>query len=153
MAATLDVRDLVTQIPTRRGVLTAVDHVSFAVQEGESFGLVGESGSGKSMTCRSILRLVPTPGKIVGGRSALPGRDLLRCPRTRWTRSARARHCDDLPGPDDGAQPGHARGGPDRRGPAGAPARAVQGGGQGAGVELLRMVGIASPEARLADYP
>jgi ABC-type dipeptide/oligopeptide/nickel transport system ATPase component len=68
---------LITRIPTKRGPLTAVDDVSFSLEAGEIFGLVGESGSGKSMTCRSILQLVPPPGQIVGGRILYQGRDLL----------------------------------------------------------------------------
>jgi ABC-type dipeptide/oligopeptide/nickel transport system ATPase component len=72
MQPLLDVRNLTTQIPTKRGLLTAVDGVSFSLQSGEIFGMVGESGSGKSMTCRSVLQLVPSPGKSGWRRGALP---------------------------------------------------------------------------------
>ena len=78
MEPILQMRNLTTQIPTKRGVLTAVDDVSFSLQPGEIFGMVGESGSGKSMTCRSILQLVPSPGKITGGEVIYRGRDLLQ---------------------------------------------------------------------------
>ena len=64
--AHLDIRNLTTRIPTPRGLLTVVDDVSFAVEAGECFGLVGESGSGKSMTVKSILGLVPPPGRVTG---------------------------------------------------------------------------------------
>ena len=77
MEPILEIRNLTTQIPTKRGVLTAVDDVSFSLQPGEIFGMVGESGSGKSMTCRSVLQLVPAPGKITGGEVIYRGRDLL----------------------------------------------------------------------------
>jgi oligopeptide/dipeptide ABC transporter ATP-binding protein len=74
----LDVRDLRTHIVTRWGTVKAVDGVSFAVGEGETLGLVGESGSGKSMTCLSIVRLVPRPAaRIVHGQVLLDGQDLL----------------------------------------------------------------------------
>src|SRR5262245_66342355 len=74
----LDVRDLRTYIDTRRGVVKAVDGASFSVGRGETLGIVGESGSGKSMTCLSILRLVPEPGgRIAGGRVLFEGEDLL----------------------------------------------------------------------------
>ncbi len=74
----LDVRDLRTYIYTRRGVVKAVDGASFSIRRGETLGIVGESGSGKSMTCLSILRLVPEPGgRIVGGEIAFDGEDLL----------------------------------------------------------------------------
>jgi oligopeptide/dipeptide ABC transporter ATP-binding protein len=58
----------------------AVDDVSFDVGAGETLGLVGESGSGKSMTALSIIRLVPPPGRIAGGRVLLEGRNLLDLP-------------------------------------------------------------------------
>lgn len=80
MASTvLEVSDLKTYFFTRRGVVKAVNGVSFHVEEGQTLGLVGESGCGKSITCRSILRLVPQPaGRIVGGKILLYGEDLLQ---------------------------------------------------------------------------
>ena len=76
--ALLEVRDLRTYVYTRRGVVKAVDGASFSVRRGETLGIVGESGSGKSMTCLSILRLVPEPGgRIVGGEVVFDGQSLL----------------------------------------------------------------------------
>jgi oligopeptide/dipeptide ABC transporter ATP-binding protein len=75
----LVVEDLRTHFFTRRGVTKAVDGVSFTLDAGETLALVGESGSGKSVTCLSLVRLVPEPaGRIVGGRVLLDGEDLLR---------------------------------------------------------------------------
>jgi oligopeptide/dipeptide ABC transporter ATP-binding protein len=74
----LVVEDLKTYFFTRRGITKAVDGVSFTLQAGETLALVGESGSGKSVTCLSLVRLVPEPaGRIVGGRVLLAGEDLL----------------------------------------------------------------------------
>ena len=74
----LDVKNLKTYFFQRRGVLKAVDGVSFAVREAEAVGLVGESGSGKTMTCLSLMRLVPRPGaRIVEGEIWFRGQNLL----------------------------------------------------------------------------
>jgi oligopeptide/dipeptide ABC transporter ATP-binding protein len=75
----LVVDDLRTHFFTRRGVVKAVDGVSFTLDAGETLALVGESGSGKSVTCLSLVRLVPEPaGRVVGGRVLLDGEDLLQ---------------------------------------------------------------------------
>jgi peptide/nickel transport system ATP-binding protein len=75
----LEVTGLQTFFFTRAGILKAVDNVSFSLKRGETLAVVGESGCGKSITALSIMRLVPDPpGRIVGGRIMLDGRDLLR---------------------------------------------------------------------------
>jgi len=74
----LVVEDLKTYFYTRRGITKAVDGVSFTLEAGETLALVGESGSGKSVTCLSLVRLVPEPaGRVVGGRVLFQGEDLL----------------------------------------------------------------------------
>ncbi len=77
----LTVTDLRTTFHTRTGVYRAVDGVSFAVERGETLGIVGESGSGKSVTCYSLMGLVPQPpGRIESGTALFDGIDLLHCP-------------------------------------------------------------------------
>jgi peptide/nickel transport system ATP-binding protein len=73
---TLRVENLRTHFFTRRGVVKAVEDVSFAIGRGKILGLVGESGSGKSMTGYSIMGLIDPPGRVVGGRILLHGEDL-----------------------------------------------------------------------------
>jgi peptide/nickel transport system ATP-binding protein len=73
----LKVEDLRTYFFTEAGVVKAVDGISLDVRKGESHGLVGESGSGKSVTALSVMRIVPKPGKIVGGKISFDGTDLL----------------------------------------------------------------------------
>ena len=65
----LEVSGLKTHFFTEEGVVKAVDGVDFQIQRGEVLGLVGESGCGKSVTALSIMRLIRTPGKIIGGLS------------------------------------------------------------------------------------
>jgi len=74
----LQVKDLQTQFLTHDGIVRAVDGVTFDLYPGESLGIVGESGSGKSMTALSLLRLVPDPGKVVGGKVLFRNQDLLQ---------------------------------------------------------------------------
>src|SRR5213594_3213960 len=78
-APLLVIEDLKTHFFTHRGVTKAVDGVSFTLHARETLALVGESGSGKSVTCLSLVRLVPEPaGRIVGGRVLFEGQDLLQ---------------------------------------------------------------------------
>ncbi len=73
----LQVRDLCTEFALKKGILTAVSHVSFDLKKGETFGLVGESGSGKSVTALSIMRLNPSPPAQTTGEILFEGEDLL----------------------------------------------------------------------------
>lgn len=73
----LSVRDLYTYFSTPRGVLRAVDGVSFDLYSGEAFGIVGESGSGKSVTCRSLMGLLPSPPAYTTGTVTYGGRNLV----------------------------------------------------------------------------
>jgi oligopeptide/dipeptide ABC transporter ATP-binding protein len=76
----LDVKDLTTDFALKKGVLRAVDRVSFKLEKGDTFGLVGESGCGKSVTALSILRLNPAPPARTTGEILFEGEDLLTKP-------------------------------------------------------------------------
>ncbi len=73
MTPVLSLRDLVVEIPTRRGALRPVDGVSFDIAAGEILGVVGESGAGKSMTGAAVIGLIDPPGRIAGGEIRLNG--------------------------------------------------------------------------------
>ncbi len=70
----LSVRNLTVQFPTRRGLLTALDDISFDIMPGEVLGMVGESGAGKSMTGSAVIGLIQPPGRIAGGEVWLKGK-------------------------------------------------------------------------------
>lgn len=72
----LEVKDLKTYFFTQKGPVKAADGVQFMIRKGESFGLAGESGCGKSTTALSIMKLVPPPGQILGGKIIFEGMDI-----------------------------------------------------------------------------
>ena len=76
----LAVTDLRTHFHTRSGIYRAVDGIDFSVERGETLGIVGESGCGKSVTCYSLMGLIPQPpGRIESGTAMFDGVDLLHC--------------------------------------------------------------------------
>ena len=149
----LEVLDLKTSFFTRRGEVKAVDGVSFSVKEGQTLGLVGESGCGKSITCLSIIRLVPRPaGRIVGGQVMLEGKDLLQLPESQM-REVRGRKISMiLQDPMTSLNPvfsiGELVGEPisihQRTNNRSISERVI---------DILRRVRIPSPETRVRDYP
>ena len=81
MSRLLDVSDLKVTFGTRYGTVTALDSVSFHVEQGETLGIVGESGCGKSITALSLMGLIPTPpGKIAAGSIKFLGNELIGLP-------------------------------------------------------------------------
>jgi len=78
----LAVTDLRTYFHTRSGIYRAVDGIDFSVERGETLGIVGESGCGKSVTCYSLMGLIPQPpGRVESGTAMFDGIDLLHCSR------------------------------------------------------------------------
>ena len=76
----LQVKNLRIEFPTRRGILTAVDNISFDIAAGEVLGVVGESGAGKSLTGAAVIGLLEPPGRIASGEILLAGRRIDNLP-------------------------------------------------------------------------
>jgi peptide/nickel transport system ATP-binding protein len=93
----LDVKNLVTEFPLRTGIFKAVNDISFSIEPGKTLCVVGESGSGKSVTARSILQIIDSPGRIASGSIILNRQDgtsvdLARLdPRSKAIRAVRGR--------------------------------------------------------------
>lgn len=149
----LKVTDLATHFHTEEGVVKAVDGVDFEVRRGEVVGVVGESGCGKSMTSMSILRLVPKPqGKIVRGQIIFEGKDLLSLSEDEMRRVRGNRISLISQDPMTSLNPVLTIGeqimeaiqlhqGLDKTA------------AKDKAIEMLRKVGIPSPEKRVDEYP
>ena len=164
-APLLSVRNLMTHFPLDEGTVIAVEGVSFDVFSGGTLGIVGESGCGKSVTARSILQILDRPGRIVGGEilfrprsgSGVPGNgdivDLAKlAPNSRGMRSIRGAEIGYIfQEPMAAFSPVHTIGNQIveairlHRKMGKKEARAVA-------IEMLRRVGIPSPEERIDAY-
>ena len=80
MGHVLEIRQLSVEFPSRRGVLKALDEVSFSIEAGEVVGVVGESGAGKSLTGAAIIGLLEPPGRVSGGEIWLEGQRIDQLP-------------------------------------------------------------------------
>jgi len=151
-APLLEVRDLVVEFPLEGGVLRAVDGVSLQVGSSETVGVVGESGCGKSVTALSILRLVPSPGRVVSGEVIFDGEDLLRSSEHRLRQVRGSRIGMVFQEPMSALNPTMRVG--DQVGEA---YRLHRGAGRAEGraraLELLRRVGIPDAQACRKAYP
>ena len=78
--ALLETKNLHTYFKTRRGIVKAVNGVSYAIEPGKTLGVVGESGYGKSVSAMSILRLLDGNGYVDSGEILFDGKDLTRFP-------------------------------------------------------------------------
>ena len=148
----LEVIDLHVEIASRRGVVRAVDGVSFEVPAGQAVGVVGESGSGKSMTLRAILGVLPQEAKITAGQVLLDGQDLTHLSNTQLNRVRGPKIAMIFQEPMSALNPVMRVGAQIAEGPqvhlglnrAKASERAL---------ELMRRVGIPDPERRYRAYP
>ena len=153
MQPLLEIKDLRTYFETENGTVRAVDGVDLAVNEGDTLGIVGESGCGKTVLALSIMRLIPMPpGRIVSGSITIDGVDLVRLKEGEM-RSIRGKDISMIfQEPMTSLNPVFRVG--DQI------AEAIR---QHLGisrkdamdkaVEMLRLVGMPSPEDRIRDYP
>ncbi len=148
--AVLSVRGLRTYFFTKKGIVKAVDDVSFDIRKGEILCIVGESGSGKTVTALSMLRLVEHPGRIVGGKIMLEGKDLLDIPLSKMQEVRGNRIAMISQDPHSSLNPVFTVGDQiteavtAHKSPGEAKARAL---------ELLRLVEIPEPQRRFHEYP
>ncbi|MBW2059895.1 MAG: ABC transporter ATP-binding protein [Deltaproteobacteria bacterium] len=148
----LQVRNLKTYFFVRKGTIKAADGLSFDLERGETLGVVGESGCGKSVTALSIMRLISPPGRIVEGEILLKGRDILKTP-SHLMPEIRGNEISMVfqepmtslnPVFTIGRQVSEAIMTHQRLGKKEALEKTI---------EMLELVGIASPEKRIDDYP
>jgi len=149
----LRVEDLKTYFFTRKGVVKAVDGVSFFIRKGETLGLVGESACGKTVTALSVLRLAPEPaGRIVGGRILFEGEDLLKKSLAEMRKIRGNKISMILQDPLTSLNPAFTIG--DQVGEVVSLHQKIRGGALLKRViEALRLVRIPAAETRIRDYP
>jgi len=148
----LDVRELRTYFHTFKGTVKAVDGVSFSLKKGKILGMVGESGCGKSVTGFSILRLIDPPGRIESGEIIFEGEPLLEKPEKEMEKIRGNKISMIFQDPMTSLNPVYTIKKQIcetlelHRGLTGVDAH-------NRAVELLRLVGIPSPEERILYYP
>lgn len=151
MSALLTVNDLRVGFETRRGIVRAVDGVSFELGLGESVGIVGESGSGKTVTALSVTGLLPG-NAVVSGNMIFEGRDLLRLPRHHLRRIRGKEIAMIFQDPLTALDPLYTIGAQIDEGIR-AHTRLDRASRQQRALELLSTVRITSPRVRLRQYP
>ena len=148
----LSVKNLSTEFPVKKGIVRAVEDVSFDVDQGEILAIVGESGSGKSVTSLSIMGLLAEPGHVAGGSLEFEGKDLPTLSEKQYRELRGNDMAMIFQEPMTSLNPVYRVGNQiveairthEKVSKAEAKDRAV---------DLLRKVGIPSPEARINDYP
>ncbi len=148
----LDIQGLTTRFFTRTHVINAVENLSLKLQKGRVLGLVGESGCGKTVTALSILNLVPYPGRIVSGKILFEGKDLIALSAAELRAIRGARISMIFQEPMTALNPVFTVGSQiaevltTHR-------HTTKKEAHDKAVELLRSVGIPSPEKRADEYP
>jgi oligopeptide/dipeptide ABC transporter ATP-binding protein len=153
METMLDVQGLKTYFFTEAGVVKAVDGVDFQVRKNEVVGLVGESGSGKTVTGLSVIRIVPRPGRIIGGTIRFEDEDLLAKSEEEMRKIRGAKIAMTFQDPNTSLDPLYTIGNQlveviqEHRKELSKQEAVEQ------AVKLLEMSGISEPEIRIKAYP
>ena len=148
----LEVENLTVQFPTRRGILTAVDSISFSIAPGEVLGVVGESGAGKSITGLAVIRLLEPPGRIAGGKVRLEGQRIDHLPHEELRRIRGRKIGVIFQDPLTSLNPLYTIGRQlEETILTHLPLTSAQ--ARERALSLLREVGIPAPEARYRNYP
>ncbi|MBI0536409.1 ABC transporter ATP-binding protein [Roseomonas sp. KE2513] len=149
----LRVEDLRTTFPSGSGEIAAVDGVTLNVPHGRTLGIVGESGCGKSMLSLSIMRLVPTPGRLAQGRVVLENRDLAALSSAEM-RAVRGNEIAMIfQEPMTSLNPVHSIGDQITEAMRAHDSKASDAELKTRAIEALRRVRIPSPDRRFAEYP
>ena len=149
----LEVRELSVQLRTHAGLLTAIDKISFQLHAGEILGLVGESGSGKSVTCRALMKLLPSKAMHISGGEVLLGQEDISKYSEQQMRQVRGREVGMIfQNPSAFLDPVMRVGD--------IISESILSKGQGSreqaqsrAIELLHAVGIPDPASRIRAYP
>ena len=152
MTVLLDVKHLQTRFKSRKKYIYAVNDVSFQVQQGEALGVVGESGCGKSVTMLSLLKLLPPAARIEQGQAIFNGDDLLRMNSEQLRKVRGAQIGMIFQDPMSSLNP-VINIGTQLSEPLRAHLKMSRAEAWERSVQLLDMVGIPDPRARLNDYP
>lgn len=151
--ALLQINHLKTEFTTDNGKFLAVDDVSLTVEKGKTLGIVGESGCGKSVTSLSILKLIQPPGKIVGGEILFEGKDILKMTENEVRKIRGQQIAMIFQEPMTALNPvftcGYQIQEVIRLHHSHLSNKEIE----QKSIDLLRLVGISSPEKRIHDYP
>jgi oligopeptide/dipeptide ABC transporter ATP-binding protein len=150
----LEVKDLIVEFRTERGTIKAVNGVNFDVYKGKTVGIVGESGSGKSVTALAIMGLIPNPpGRVAGGQILFNGKSLVNIEASEMRKIRGNKIAMIFQEPMTSLNPVFTIGNqieevlelhqPDLN----SKERRLK------AIEMLRLVGIPSPEKRVEEYP
>lgn len=154
MTEALEIRNLRTSFFTEEGEIKAVNDVSFTVPKGKTIGIVGESGCGKSVTALSIMRLVSEPpGRIKGGEILFHGKDLLQLPIAQMRHIRGNKISMIFQEPMTSLNPVFTIGNQIGEAVALHQKNLSRKEVRNRTIEMLRHVGIPSPELRVGDYP